>query len=257
MQGKGEGLKVALRGTTKFVQANIGLVVLSVGLCLWLLAQTFSLTWAKIKVDQLLAGIGSAIIFSGLLQWLFDAFSKPHLFREVSERALGNQRLVFSGLRDFFCDSKRVDYAEAIENDEDLVIAVNYSPRLLDDCFQLLKDRVSKGKNLTILALAHGSVGYEYVTARDAMATHIPTDLEKVERKVREISAVAKGKVVLLRHPNALSYSFVATNRVAWLRLYRNSSGTANVPAFCVGRNSELFRFVWADVEDLKGQSRE
>jgi hypothetical protein len=246
-----------MRDATRFLQANIGFIVFSIGLIFWLSAQTFAFSWAKIEVDQILAALGSAIVFSGALQWLFDTFSKPQLFREVSERALGNQRLVFSGLQDFFCDSKKVDYAEAIENDDDLIIAVNYAPRLLEDCFQLLRERVAKGKNLTVFALDPGSVGYNYVTARDTTATHIPTDLEKVERKIKEISKGAEGKVVLLRHPNALSYSFVATKRVAWLKLYRNSAGTATVPAFCVGKNSELFKFVWADIEDLKRQSRE
>lgn len=241
----------------RFAQANIGLIVLVLGLILLLCAQTFEVTWAKVRVDQVIAAIGSAVIFSGALQWLFDSFSKPHLFREIAGRALGNERLVWSGLQNYFTNSKTIDYSEAILNDDDLVIAVNYSPRLLDDYFQQLRERVDKGKAFTVIALADDSRGYKYATTWDEQSGHILPNLQKIERRVREIDAAAPVKISLLRHSNLLSYSFVATRRVVWFKLYRNSTGPASVPAFCVGRGTELFKYFWDDIECLKKEALE
>jgi hypothetical protein len=159
-------------------------------------------------------------------------------------------------LRSFFFDSKDVDYTDSILNDDNLVIAINYSPRLLEDYFQELVQRVKSGRGLTIIALERNSKGYEYVMKRDEEPTHIPANLDKIERKVREIRTEAGGTVTLVRHASALSYSFVATKRIIWFKLYRNSAGTSSVPAFCVGQNTELFKFLSSDIQGMVDRGR-
>ena len=234
------------------IRYYVGLVVFAVGLLLVLVAQTFTAKWAKISIDQVLATIGSAIIFSGAMQWMFETFSKPQLFRDITNYVLGSDRLGKSGLCDYSEKSKDVDYANVIEFGDDLTIAINYSPRLLEDYFELLKKRIIAGKKMTVIALANTSIGFRYAVEGDTDSLHIGPNLLKIERYMHDLSTLKPDTVTLIRHSKILKYSFVATKELVWFTMYRNSTGLATVPAIGVARPSSLYDFFWRDIEDMK-----
>ena len=235
----------------RLIQANVGLIVFVVGVVLVLVSQTFEAHWAKVSVDGVMATIGSGIIFSGALQWLFDTFSKPQLFRDIAEHTLQNSRLASSGLADCSFNSKDVDYSRVIESGDDLVLAVSYSPRLLEDYYESFKKRLMAGRDVTIVVLDEGSIGYRYATDGDAESGHILPNLRKIERCASELARY--GTVKLVRHDQILKYSFVATKQKIWLTLYKNSRGIGTVPAFCVSSPSRLFDFLIADINGVSG----
>ena len=67
---------------------NIVSLLVIVGLSFILIANLFSLTVLKVHVDRTLANIGSLLLITGILQFLYDAYVKKELFEAIQSKVV-------------------------------------------------------------------------------------------------------------------------------------------------------------------------
>lgn len=100
--------------------------------------------------------------------------------------------------------------------------------------------------------------GLQYLTTKQE-SPHIVGNLAKIKKKVGEInsSEECRARIEILSHDSVLRYSFVSSERVVWIKPYRNSLGDAHIPALQIAKNSPLFEFYSTDIQQFKAQARD
>ena len=132
------------------------------------------------------------------------------------------------------------------------IIGLHYSPRIIEDNHRLLIQRAGQGKETIIIASSPHGAALNFLKRVREETDHVDGNVKKIVSLIREINKPpAKRPVRLLHHNEVLRYSFVLTDEQVWIKLYRNSRGLSNVPAFAVTAGTSLFDFFKADIERL------
>ena len=139
--------------TTRVRAIAIALLLACVGLFLILLGGSFKYKFYNLDVQTLISNIGGLLLVVGILQWAFEYYIRNSFFRDVRSETLGLSQIVNSGLSDYRSDSKDIDFKEYFLSSKNCKIGVNYSPKLIDNCIRLIRDRFDRGLNTEIYVL--------------------------------------------------------------------------------------------------------
>lgn len=124
------------------------------GLAGIIVGSAFQCTILNVDIDALISNTGALFLVIAVLQWSFDRNVRESFFTNIHREIVGSSNVQESGICNFFCDSKDVDFTEDFLTSTKLVIGTNYSPKLIDNCIGLLQERSAAGKETTIIRMA-------------------------------------------------------------------------------------------------------
>lgn len=229
--------------------------LLAGGLLCILIANLFDLQLLKVDVDEALANLGVLIFLIGGIQWIFDATTRKKLYEEISLLTLSNVRIGTSGIEDVRENSREVDYRDVIHNSSQLIIGLNYSPRIIEDCFDDFLNRCRDGKTTTLLIVDPDSDAGAWLMKNEEECSHIRPNLEKIMRIRSDLNGEGAERFKVLSHTEVLHYSFVLADDCVWIKPYRNSRGRAKAPALKVKAGTVLFDHFHTDISQLVNKS--
>jgi hypothetical protein len=224
------------------------------GLLLILIGNAFSLELVNVSIDSVLSNLGALLVVVGLLQWHFDNNLRFALFEQIRTEALASNRVIDSGICDYYEHSKDVDLKEFFVSSSDLIIGVNYSARLIDNSINLLDERVKSGKKTTVICILEGSTSATFL-GKSYGIENIDGDIGKLKRKCKEIDPSGK-MIEVIQIDSVLRYSFILFDSRAWIVFGSNASGRKSVPGFFVRRSGSWYTYFSKDVEQLVSQAR-
>lgn len=244
---------------SKFVSRIVMMSIILLGVVMVALGAKAPATvvWG-IDVNNFLTNIGLYTAVVVALQWTYDEKSRVTLLSEVTERTIQNINVAHSGISNFVNNTKSISYDEVFASDSEVIIGLQYSPRIVGDYYENLLERARRGCRTVILAANPDGAAIKYLTAARHESAHIPTDLQKIVATVKRLNAengVRRG-VEIRHHDEVLRYSFVFSDRNIWVKMYKNSKGTASIPAICIKAGSDLFEFYKSDVLNFVGGAK-
>ncbi|MDA2923655.1 hypothetical protein MYX65_03190 [Acidobacteria bacterium AH-259-L09] len=220
-------------------------------------ASTFDYVWAKIALDQLMAGVGALLLVVGVLQFLFEWKLREEMIREVSDTVVGSTLLHDSGLVSCNMNAREVDDQEHWLNAANLTIGRLYSPKFFKDFYDMLRARCTAGRPTTAVLLAPDNAATRYLQETGTGTPKVEHFVSEIRQLLGEVSADTETKPTLLFHDRVLRYSFIRTDECIWVKFFTNSRDRAIVPAFKVRSGTPLYKFFNDDIERLVKGSRE
>ena len=204
----------------------------------------------KIDIGEDIVHIGELLLIVGVLQWFFDRHVRATFFSEIREEILGSTQAAKSGICGFHRNSRDVDFDEYFRTSAGLIIAVNYSGKLIDNCFDLLKERTAKRLSTTIITIKPGTHAEEFLTADYSKSGDIATGLGKIDDMVKGLDP-RNELISIVRVNTVLHYSFVQFDSRIWVVIATNGLGRRAVPGFFVSHGSPWFDHFREDIDLL------
>jgi len=229
--------------------AEVALKLALIGLVAIVLGNAIEFKLWKIDFGQNLAGIGALVLIIGVLQWFFDRHVRSTFFAEIREEILGSSHAANSGICDFFANSRSVDFSEYFTTSSSLMIGVNYSGKLIDNCIDLLRERTAKELQTTIVAVRPGSHAETFL-AQDYATADIPAGLRKIQELVEHIDP-PRQYISVVHVATVLRYSFVRFDSRIWVVIGTNGLGRRAVPGFFVSSGTPWFNHFVQDIDLL------
>ena len=233
--------------SSKFITATIiiiGLVMVVFG------SRAPALQIWGIDVSNFSTNLGLYIAVVVALQWTFDEKSRSMLLSEVTSITLSNVNVAQSGICNFTNNTKAIKYDDLLSTPGTLFIGFQYSPRIIDDHFIELKKRAKDGRQTIIAVADPDGKAIKYLESARQESDHVSANLRKIKAKISQINTEenVKAPIVIKLHDQVLRYSFVASEQMVWVKMYKNGLGDASIPAICVKSGSELFNFYNEDI---------
>jgi hypothetical protein len=225
------------------------LLVIS-GLVAILISNVFTARVLKVDLDHVLGEVGALILIVGLLHWFFDNLVRKYFFNDVRETIIGSQSVSASGISEFYSNSKDVDFSEYFLSSAKLVIGVNYSPKLIDNCIDLLERRTRTGQPTTIMVISKDSAAEHFLAHDYKIKDTIKGDLEKIENIVRQLNR-EHNHIKIVRLDTILRYAFIRFDSRIWVIPGTNGKGRREVPGFYVRHGTPWFDHFSHDIDLL------
>lgn len=241
--------------TSRLVASNVHYRLLLVGLVLVVLSHVFDASLLKVDLDEALANVGVLVFMAGGVQWLFDTSMREQLYQEIASLTIKNVRVGTCGITDVIPSSRDVDYSDEIRQSSKLIVGLNYTPRILEDYIDDFRERARNGLTTVMLVLNKNSPAAHFLASVQGEVGHIDPNLRKLENIVSELNAIKPGTVTLKYHGSVLRYSFVSSDACLWIKLYRNSTGRARIPALQLKPETLLHSYFSQDIEALTEQA--
>lgn len=235
--------------TGKRIGFCIIVIIVIIGLLFIVGSNTFDMILWKIDIDSLLANIGALIFFIGGSQWIYDEFVRDGFFTELRTEILGNSSVARSGIIDFQPDSKDIDFEEFFLTSNEVVIGVNYSPKLIDNSIGLIQQRCKKLKKTTIIVVNQEGFAGRFLET-DYESTEIKGGIKKIQEIIDDCNKT-NILVSFIKINTILRYSFVVFDSRIWIVIGTNGKGRRPVPGFFVRSNSPWFQHFYDDVTRL------
>ncbi len=243
------------------LETRARLILVSLGLALIVLGNTFDYRLLKVNVAELLAHVGALLLIVGLLHWIFETSMRQQLIRELFDSVVGAGRVSTSGITDFCHNSRSVDYTAMVTSTRRLIIGEHYSSRFFEDYAPQIRERLQHGLETTALLLRPDSDAAQYLRASGSGHGAIKDNLNKIRDLVADTGrgpgAVLGTQLQVKWHSRVLRYSFVLSDDAVWVRFFTNSEGFSLVPAFCVGKATPLYDFFVTDITRLLEQGED
>ena len=133
------------------------------------------------------------------------------------------------------------------------MIGFHHNPRIIDQYFKELEERVRTGKSTTVLLLSPGGRTIDYLSQFEYESDHVKPNIRKSIRKLSALNQLdsARKQIDVKLHDNVLRYSFVYAIQGVWIKPYRNSTGRDNTPGIYVRSSSPLYEYYKRDIYDL------
>jgi len=229
---------------------TMGIVCLGVFL-LAVAAKFPSIQFIGLELSNIFTNVGTFFLVIMSMQWLFEEFTREDLVSDLSSRIIGNQNVASCGIVNFVSSTHEIPYTTVFGEPGTIIVGFQYSSRIIDDYIGRLRDRALNGFNTVIIMFKEGGAAQRYLADSRHETRHISAELANVIRKVREANKdLPQDKMISIhQHDVIMRYSFVMTDNGIWVKLYKNSRGTAEVPRFLVQRGSALYDFYRKDVE--------
>lgn len=232
---------------------NVALWLSLAGIAITIVGNAIECTVWKISVGGVLANIGALFLIIGVLQWFFDRKVRHNFFSEIREEIIGSHRIAASGICDFHADSKDVDFKEFFLSSKSVVVAVNYSAKLIDNCITLLRDRTERGLETKIIAVDPDCDAAVFLT-KDYDLKDITHGIRTIQQIVHQIDPENRLiRITLVK--TILRYSFVKFDSRIWVVIGTNGRGRRAVPGFFVSQGSVWFNHFNEDVTLLSDRT--
>jgi hypothetical protein len=237
------------RGTaSKLISEKIGLIVALLGVVLIAGSMTFHLVFLKVRIDSLLAEVGSLMLVLGFLHFMYELQLRDEMFREISTFVLENQRLYDLGLCDCLADSKTVKETDHWEATTHLTVGLQYSARPIEDMLPTIARRAAARRRTEILIMDEKSAAATYLKESKTGFAHVE---EAVARILDLVGEFDPKYVSIKKHDRVLRYSFIRTDESIWVKFYTNANFRTPVPALKVRAKTQLYDFFSADIDRL------
>lgn len=230
--------------------------IIIVGLGLIVLANSFGLELEKVRIDRLLAEVGALILVIALIHWLFENYVRENFFEEVRETIVGSKDVGLSGISDFYSNSRDVDFSEYFVTAQDVIVGVNYSPKLIDNCIGLLGERVERKLQTTIVVVKEDSPGEKFLSADYGDTANVHNGLSKIRSIVSQLNG-EQSLIKIVTTPTILRYSFVKFDGRIWVIVGTNGQGRRDVPGFFVRHGTPWFTHFSNDIDLLLKRATE
>jgi hypothetical protein len=236
----------------------IRLLVVLFGILLLLVSSHLPADFLGLPFQEVVRELATFLLASLLVHWIYELHLKNEVYQDVVDLVIGAGSVSRSGIIDFRENTKSIDYAPLLKNSSDVVIGLHYSPRIIEDAYEHLAVRSKAGKPTTIVASAPDGAALSFLKTARKEHDHVDANLAKIKSLVERLNSQSDATPVqLLYHDQVLRYSFVCTDDLFWVKLYRNSSGMASVPGFAIKAGTDLFRFFERDVRDLLSEAKQ
>lgn len=245
-----------MRNKLDVISSNSKLLLIVAGLILILTGNGFDCAFLKIDIDSLVVNIGALLLVVGTLQWIFDENVRKEIIQEISEAALGTDRIHKNGIRDCLDNSKKIDEENIWKATSSLFVGAHYSNRFIDDHADIIKNRIANNKETILFHVNENSEAAKYLRNSNSGKSDIYEQTKNLNELI--ISEFGGSKLIkILKHGRILRYSFILTDQAVWVRFFTNSEGYSVVPAIKVEVGSPLFDFFSNDIQRLMEQSHE
>lgn len=231
----------------RFVNVAVVLVFLGVAFIVW--SSYLDENYSHTSFHTILERVGEIFLVVGTLQWFFDNHLRANFFEEVRLEIVGNERVAKSGICDFLENSRDANFRELFLSSKELAIGVNYSPRLIDNTIELIKERTKKRKKTTIFTIDKDSYARDFLK-NDYPNASIDEGLARIDAFLDEFDANRKF-VNILRFKTVLRYNFIKFDSRIWIVVGTNGLGRRPVPGFFVSIGSSWFEHFRIDIEKL------
>lgn len=227
------------------------LAILLVGLVMWVVGTNVR-EWHIIGVDvgETISHLGFLIAVIVSFHWIFESRIRNKLIHDIIQVSTGSSHLAESGVADYIQNAKRIDYSRDIVDAHELIVCVHYSPRFLEDNYQVLAKRTSADRSIKLLALKDGGASLEYLLNTRHENDHIKPNIRKIRSLVEKLKNEGV-KIELIEHDSILRYSFVKLDNQIWIKFYKNSVGMAEVPALNIRASGSLYTFFENDIRSM------
>ena len=242
------------RSTMRLSLLVRGALILSGLAALFLASNALPVKVGQIDLAQIVSNLGAFLATSVVVQWIFDDKMRRELMEDIAIFTIGNQNVTTSGICDFQTDTRKISYNDMLARSKDVTIGLHYSPRIIEDNYDLLELRARKQGCTTVILVCDLKEALDFLRHVRKEEDHILSNLKKIEFMINSINDGAKSPIRLLRHNTVLRYSFVKSDSICWIKFYRNCAGYAKTPGICVSEGSPLYAF--AD-DDISGMIKE
>lgn len=208
----------------------------------------------NLQIGAIISNVGALIFFVGVLQWLFDKFQRQQFFEEIRENMIESKSVLDSGISEFFRDSKDVNFEDVFLTSSDVVIGVNYSPKLIDNCISLIEKRLKGNKSTNIIHVKPQTEAAKFLE-KDIPNSNIEQNIRKIYDYFSEYDDEMKKFVKISEINTVLRYSFVRFDSRIWIVVGTNGKGRRPVPGFMVKAESDWFVHFDDDIKRVIGES--
>lgn len=228
----------------------VSLIICACGLLLIVSGNGFQYEWQKIDIDSLCVNIGTLFLFTAILQWMYETFSKRIFFKEIRSDIISGKNVENSGICDFYQNSKNVDFESDFITSKKVIIGVNYSSKLIDNSIDLLEKRVKLNKNTSIITISPNGFASQYF--KDAY------ELNSIGDKIEKIKSISrqydrKGNRIKISHCDCIfKYSFIEFDSKIWIVFGTNGLGRRVVPGFFVKHGSPWYEHFSKDIASIQ-----
>ncbi len=230
---------------------TVTLQLILLGIALIVIGNAVECEIWKIDVGEDIVHVGALLLIVGVLQWFFDRHVRATFFSEIRDEILGSSMAARSGICGFYADSKDVKLDEYFLSSTDLIIGVNYSGKLIDNCSNLLRARTSLGYKTTIVTIKPGTAAETFLAADYSIATtEIAVGLKKIDDMVADLDP-GKKHINVVQVNTVLRYSFIRFDSRIWVIVSTNGLGRRSVPGFFVSRATPWFDHFKVDIDLL------
>ncbi len=236
--------------------STIGLMTLVGGLVLICLGAALPSDWHGIKLADVSTELGSFVIATFFVHWIFEIKAKQELMIDISKWVIGNEQVSNSGICDFVNSTKQIDYGDMLASSDELIIGLHYSPRFIEDYQSQLLMRAQEGKPTTVALIQNKCAALKYLKDIRQEDKHIEPNLAKIDKIIADINAQAKSPIDVIRHETVLRYSFVKGAGRIWLKFYLNSRGIAKTPGIQLKQGAPLYELISSDIDKLLQESK-
>ena len=184
------------------------------GLALIIAGNAFSQQYLGIKLHHALANLGALLLITGILQFLYDRYFRKVLFQQLRSEMLGINRVADAGIFDYHDNSQNVNFAEQFLSSKNVVIGVNYSPKVIDNNIELVQKRMSQGGKITIAHVRPDTQAAQFLQ-HEYGGTPFIQRIEKLQQLINEQERHEE-LVTFVEVDTVFRYSFIQFDSRIW-----------------------------------------
>jgi hypothetical protein len=235
----------------------IRLIIAIVGLGTILLSSHLPEEVIGLPLQEITRELATFVLASLLVHWIYESHLKHEIFQDVANYVIRAGNVSRSGIVDYQENTKDIDYTDIFGAPGSLTIGLHYSPRIIEDNFDLLIERAKAGRHTTIIASLPNGAAIEFLKRVRGEHDHVDGNVKKIASLVKQANEQAGAEIIsLVYHDDILRYSFVLSDDRIWVKFYRNSKGLSSVPGFAVAKGTRLYEFFKVDIDRLKAEAK-
>jgi len=199
--------------------------------------------------------MGSTITFIGVIDWLYEVYTKKKLHAELTELIMGSKSVSDSGIVQFFQDSKDIKFKNLISDSSCLTTIFSYNSRFLEDYEEQITALLVRGGAVEFIFLKNDSKTIALMKSMGWDEASMVSHYRKIERSQGKFASVKNANVRFTYIDTIPRYSAVKLDNSVYLILNTASHERQSVPAVCIKSRSPLWNFLEVDIKKVKEEN--